>query len=294
MKWRDRKQSTNVDDRRTSSGGSSRRGLPSIGTIMFLLPMIKPLLKSKLGLAVVGIGAVAYFSGFNPLSSLMGGGSKPANEAADNEQAAFIKTVMADTEAVWGKIFAQAGERYPAPQLVLYRGGTRSGCGPAQSGMGPFYCPEDKKVYVDLAFFDDLKRKHGAGGDFAQAYVLAHEVGHHIQNMEGTLDKVQLAKRRVSGGKENQLQVMVELQADCYAGVWAYQAQKQFKILEAGDLEEALTAAASIGDDRLQKKAQGFAIPHTFTHGSSKQRVEWFSRGVKTGMMRDCNTFAAR
>ncbi len=153
MKWRDRKQSTNVDDRRSRSGGSSgRRGLPSIGTIMFLLPMIKPLLKSKLGLAVVGIGAVAYFSGFNPLSSLTGGGSKPANEAADNEQAAFIKTVMADTEAVWGKIFAQAGDRYPAPQLVLYRGGTSSGCGPARSGMGPFYCPEDQKVYVDLSF----------------------------------------------------------------------------------------------------------------------------------------------
>ncbi len=294
MKWRDRKQSTNVDDRRNSSGGGSRRGLPSIGTIMFLLPMIKPLLKSKLGLAVVGIGAVAYFSGFNPLSSLTGGGAKPANEAADNEQAAFMKTVMADTEAVWGKVFAQAGERYPAPQLVLYRGGTSSGCGPAQSGMGPFYCPSDSKVYVDLAFFDDLKNTHGAGGDFAQAYVLAHEIGHHIQNMEGTLDKVQQAKRRVSGGKENQLQVMVELQADCYAGIWANQAQKQFKMLEAGDLEEALTAAASIGDDRLQEKAQGFAIPHTFTHGSSKQRVEWFSRGVKTGMMRDCNTFAVR
>ena len=293
MKWRDRRQSTNVDDRRSRSGSSSgRRGLPSIGTIMFLLPMIKPLLKSKLGLAVVGIGAVAYFSGFNPLSSLTGGGAKPANETADNEQAAFMKTVMADTEAVWEKIFAQAGERYPAPQLVLYRGGTSSGCGPARSGMGPFYCPEDQKVYVDLSFFDDLKRKHGAGGDFAQAYVLAHEIGHHIQNMEGTLDKVQQAKRRVSGGKENQLQVMVELQADCYAGVWANQAQKQFKILEAGDLEEALTAAASIGDDRLQKQAQGFAIPHTFTHGSSKQRVEWFARGVKSGMMRDCNTFA--
>jgi len=292
MKWRDRKQSTNVDDRRSSSGRSGGgRGLPSIGTIMFILPMLKPLLKSKLGLAVLGIGAVVYFSGFNPLSSLTGGGSKPANEAVDNEQAAFMKTVMADTEAVWGKIFAQAGERYPAPGLVLYRGGTRSGCGPASAGMGPFYCPEDKKIYVDLAFFRDLETKHGASGDFAQAYVLAHEVGHHIQNMEGTLDKVQQAKRRVSGGKENQLQVMVELQADCYAGVWAHQAQKQFKILEEGDLEEALTAAASIGDDRLQKQAQGFAIPHTFTHGSSKQRVEWFARGVKSGMMRDCNTF---
>ena len=290
MKWRDRRQSTNVDDRRHSSGGG-RRGLPSVGTIMFLLPMLKPLLKSKLGLAVLGIGAVIYFSGFNPLSSLTGGGSKPTDIAADDEQAAFMKTVMADTEAVWGKIFSQAGERYPAPELVLYRGGTSSGCGPARAGMGPFYCPEDRKVYVDLAFFTDLKIKHGAGGDFAQAYVLAHEVGHHIQNMEGTLDKDQKAKQRVSGNKDNQLQVMVELQADCYAGLWANQAQKQFKMLEAGDLEEALTAAASIGDDRLQKQAQGFVIPHTFTPGSSKQRVEWFAKGVKSGMMRDCNTF---
>ena len=289
MKWRDRKQSTNVDDRRTSSGRSGGRGLPSIGTLMFLWPLLKPLLKSKLGLAVVGVGAAAYF--FMPSIIGMGGSSKPTDAKADDVQAAFIKTVHADTEKVWSNIFAQAGERYPAPELVLYRGGTSSGCGPARSGMGPFYCPEDQKVYVDLVFFRDLKNKHGAGGDFAQAYVLAHEIGHHIQNMEGTLDKVQQAKRRVSGGKENQLQVMVELQADCYAGVWAHQAQKQFKMLEAGDLEEALTAAASIGDDRLQKQAQGFAIPHTFTHGSSKQRVEWFSRGVKSGLMRDCNTF---
>ncbi len=290
MKWRDRKQSTNVDDRRSSSGGlGGGRGLPSIGTLMFLWPLLKPLLKSKLGLAVVGVGAAAYF--FMPSIIGMGGSSKPANEAADNDQAAFIKTVHADTEQVWGKIFAQAGERYPAPELVLYRGGTSSGCGPARAGMGPFYCPGDKKVYVDLVFFNDLKSKHGAGGDFAQAYVLAHEIGHHIQNMEGTLDKVQRAKQRVKGSEENQLQVMVELQADCYAGVWANQAQKQFKILEEGDLEEALTAAASIGDDRLQKQSQGFAIPHTFTHGSSKQRVEWFAKGVKSGMMRDCNTF---
>ena len=291
MKWRDRKQSTNVDDRRSSSGGGGRRGLPSISTLMFLLPLIKPLLKSKLGLAVVGIGAALYFSGFNPLSSLMGGSSKPANEASDNENADFMKTVMGDTEVIWGKIFSQENARYPAPELVLYRGGTDSRCGPARAGMGPFYCPEDKKVYVDLSFFKELKIKHGAGGDFAQAYVLAHEVGHHIQNMEGTLDKVQRAKQRASGNKGNQIQVRVELQADCYAGVWTHHIQKQFGAIEAGDLEEALTAAASIGDDRLQKQAQGFAIPHTFTHGSSKQRVEWFAKGVKSGLMKDCNTF---
>jgi len=291
MKWRDRKQSTNVDDRRSKSGGGGRRGLPSIGTIIFLLPMIKPLLKSKLGLAVVGIGAVAYFSGFNPLSSLTGGGGKPANEAKDNEQAAFIKTVHADSEAVWTDIFASAGARYEEPILVLYRGTTRSGCGTAQAAMGPFYCPADHKVYIDLAFYKELQNKFGASGDFAQAYVLAHEIGHHIQNLEGTLDKVEHAKRRISGGKANQLQVKTELQADCYAGVWAHHAQKKFNMLEKGDLEEALRAAHSIGDDNIQKKSQGFVVPHSFTHGSSKQRVEWFARGVKNGDLRDCQTF---
>lgn len=289
MKWRDRRQSSNVDDRRGSSGRSGGgRGLPSIGTLMFLWPIIKPLLRSKMGLAVVGLGAAAYFMA----PSFMGGSSsKVADKAADDEQAAFISTVLADTETVWNNIFKQAGVRYPAPKLILYRGATRSGCGPADARMGPFYCPGDQSVYVDLSFFNDLKYKHGAGGDFAQAYVLAHEVGHHIQNLEGTLDKVQHAKQRVRGSHKNALQVKVELQADCYAGVWAHYQQKLFGALEPGDLEEALTAAASIGDDRLQKQAQGFAIPHTFTHGSSKQRVEWFARGVKNGRIQDCQTF---
>ena len=157
--------------------------------------------------------------------------------------------------------------------------------------MGPFYCPADEKIYVDLSFFDELRSKHGAGGDFAQAYVLAHEIGHHVQNKEGTIAQVQQAKANVDSKQGNALQVKVELQADCFAGVWANHAHKRFNILEEGDLEEALTAAASIGDDRLQKKAQGFAIPHTFTHGTSKQRVEWFTRGVNSGQIQDCNTF---
>lgn len=288
MKWRDRKQSSNVDDRRSSSGGRGGRGLPSVGTLMFLWPLVKPLLKSKMGMAVVGIGAAVYFLA----PQFMGGGSSDvANEAADNENAAFIKTVKADTETVWGKIFQQAGQRYPAPELVLYRGATNSGCGAADSRMGPFYCPGDRKVYVDLSFFNDLKHKHGAGGDFAQAYVVAHEIGHHIQNIEGTLDKVQRAKQSVRGEQGNALQVKVELQADCYAGIWAHYQHKLHDALEPGDLEEALNAAAAIGDDRLQKQAQGFAIPHTFTHGSSKQRVEWFARGVKNGRIQDCQTF---
>ena len=263
--------------------------MPSLGTLLFLWPLIKPLFRSKAGIAIVGIGAAAYFF----LPSFIGGGSSvPVDETRDQEQAAFIKTVMADTEKVWSDIFAQAGARYPAPILVLYRGGTQSGCGPASSGMGPFYCPRDQKVYVDLSFFDDLERRHGAGGDFAQAYVLAHEIGHHIQNMQGTLTEIQRAKQRARGGRANQLQVRVELQADCYAGIWAHHAQDKFNILEEGDLEEALNAAASIGDDRLQKQAQGFAIPHTFTHGTSRQRAEWFARGFKTGVLEDCDTFS--
>jgi uncharacterized protein len=294
MRWRNRKQSSNVDDRRHDSG--VRGGLPSVGTILFFLPVIKKLLRTKTGLAVLGLVVVAYLGGFLDLSSLTGGGgNRLVDEQADNEQAAFIKTVLADTEAVWSKVFTQAGARYPAPVLVLYRGSTVSGCGSASARMGPFYCPEDRKVYVDLGFFDDLKHEHGAGGDFAQAYVLAHEIGHHIQNLEGTLEQVQKAQQRVLGdARKNQLQVRLELQADCYAGIWANHADKQFDILEAGDLEEALVAAASIGDDRLQKQAQGFAIPHTFTHGSSKQRVEWFARGVKGGRLSDCGTFGER
>jgi predicted metalloprotease len=291
MKWRNRRQSSNVDDRRSQGGTGG--GLPSVGTILVFWPLIKRLLGSKFGLAIVGIGAVAYFGGFLDLSSFMGGDSYSViDEQADDEQAAFIKTVLADTEAVWSAVFAQAGRRYPAPTLVLYRGSTVSGCGSASARMGPFYCPQDQRVYVDLGFFQDLEKKHGAGGDFAQAYVLAHEVGHHIQNLEGTLDQVQMAKQKVMGeAKKNQLQVRLELQADCYAGIWANRAHKQFDILEAGDLEEALLAAASIGDDRLQKQARGFAIPHTFTHGSSKQRAEWFARGVKNGRLSDCDTF---
>lgn len=293
MRWRNRQQSANVDDRR--SRGGERPRLPSIGAILFLWPVVKTLFRSKIGLAILGVAALAYFGGFIRMPFLDGGGSKVVDEEADNERAAFIKTVLADTEAVWSEIFAKAGAQYPAPTLVLYRGSTASGCGLASARMGPFYCPEDRKVYVDLGFFEDLEHEQGAGGDFAQAYVLAHEIGHHIQNLEGTLAKVQMAKQQAWGeAKQNQLQVRLELQADCYAGIWANHAQRQFDILEEGDLEEALVAAAAIGDDRLQKQARGFAIPHTFTHGSSKQRVEWFARGVKNGRLGDCDTFGAQ
>jgi len=263
------------------------RGMPSMGTIMFLWPFIQRLLKTKFGWAIIGIGAVVYFSGYNPL----GGTKTVANSAADDKQAAFIATVLNDTEEVWKTVFKQHGATYREPKMVLYRGSTASGCGHASAQMGPFYCPADEKVYLDLGFFDELSRQHNATGDFAQAYVLAHEIGHHIQNMEGTLSKVQKMKQQARGDRSsNQLQVRVELQADCYAGVWAHHAHKRFNILEQGDVEEALRAASAIGDDTLQKQAQGYVVPDAFTHGSSVQRVEWFRKGIKSGDIRTCNT----
>jgi predicted metalloprotease len=222
----------------------------------------------------------------------MGGATAPVNKAQDDKQAVFMKKVLASTEDVWKEILPKYGMRYKEPVMVLYRQGTRSGCGYAQSAMGPFYCPADQKVYLDQGFFDELARRHNAPGDFAQAYVLAHEIGHHIQNMQGTLDKVQQAKQQWRNEtKSNALQVRVELQADCYAGVWAHHAHKKFNILEQGDVEEALRAASSIGDDTLQRQTTGHVRPDAFTHGSSQQRVEWFRKGLSSGDLGQCNTF---
>ncbi len=297
MKWRGGRKSSNVEDRRATSSTGGGRGMPSMGMMVMLWPMVKPLLRTKFGWAVIGLGAAAYFSGFNPLTLVgMGGGggkSTVANEAQDNEMSEFMSTTLGYTEEVWNDVFSKHGMRYKEPKMVLYRGGTKSGCGFADSAMGPFYCPSDNKIYLDQSFFEELAKNHSAPGDFAQAYVLAHEVGHHIQNLQGTLRKVQNAKQSWGGKstKSNALQVKVELQADCYAGVWAHHAHKRFGILEKGDLEEALRAAASIGDDTLQKKSGRQVNPDGFTHGSSKQRMEWLKRGLKTGDMRECNTF---
>ena len=285
----DERESRNVDDRRASTGRSGG-GMPSMGTMMMLWPIVKPLLRSKFGMLIVGVGAAAYFMGYNPLALVgMGGGSSaPVDKVKDEKQAVFIKKVLASTEDIW----KQKLRGYKEPVMVLYRGSTRSGCGHASAQMGPFYCPADQKVYLDLGFFDELARRHNSPGDFAQAYVLAHEIGHHIQNLQGTLDKVQKAKQSWGGSsaKSNALQVKVELQADCYAGVWANHAHKRFNILEQGDIEEALQAASAIGDDTLHKQAQGYVVPDAFTHGSSAQRVDWFRKGIKSGDIKSCNT----
>jgi len=296
MRWEDREESSNIEDRRDGgfSGGSSGGGggMPSLGSIMFLWPIIRPLLGTRFGWAIIGIGALLYFKGINPLSNISGNKTPThINKKLDDKEARFMATVLRDTEIVWSDIFKAHGAKYPKPIMVLYRGATSSGCGHASSQMGPFYCPADHRVYLDLGFFDELAKKYHASGDFAEAYVLAHEIGHHVQNLQGTLDKVQRLKQHARGQKaENQLQVRVELQADCYAGVWANHADKKFNMLEEGDIEEALNAASSIGDDTLQKQAQGYVVPDSFTHGSSAQRVHWFKRGFESGDIKSCDT----
>ncbi len=205
----------------------------------------------------------------------------------------FVSRVLGSTEDVWGKIFKDMGKQYEQPPLVLFTGYTQSGCGTAQSSMGPFYCPQDHKVYIDLAFYQDMKNKLGAPGDFAQAYVVAHEVGHHVQTLFGISDKVQAERSRASEADSNALSVRMELQADCFAGIWATEADATKHILESGDIEEALNAASQIGDDHLQKRSQGYAVPDSFTHGTSAQRVKWFKQGLEAKALKDCDTFSA-
>lgn len=202
--------------------------------------------------------------------------------------------VLADTEDTWGEIFKAGGEQYREPTLVLFSGVTRSACGLGEAAMGPFYCPADQRVYIDLAFYDELRRDFGAPGDFAQAYVIAHEVGHHVQNLLGISEQVERSRRRASQAEANQLSVRLELQADCFAGVWAHRAHKARNIIEAGDVEEGLNAASAIGDDRLQRQTRGYVTPDSFTHGSSAQRVRWFKRGLTTGEPSACDTFSAK
>ncbi len=304
MKWRGRRQSDNVEDHRFQSpagagriAGMGRGG----GGLLRLLPVAIKFLGVKGTLfAALGLGALVYFGGVD-LNALLGGatnGSRPAQvqtsprqSAAEKELVDFVKVILADTEDTWSRLFQQSGKTYKEPRMVLYRDSISSACGMGQAAMGPFYCPGDQKVYLDLSFFDDLHQRHGAPGDFAQAYVIAHEVGHHIQTLLGISGKVHKAKAKVSKTDANKLSVKQELQADCFAGIWAHYADRGRKMLEQGDLEEGLGAASAIGDDRLQKQARGYVTPESFTHGSSAQRVRWFKQGFQTGKVSECNTF---
>ena len=302
MRWRNNRESSNVEDRRgtqTSDSGMSGGG----SGMLRLLPMVYKFLGFK-GTAILAVGFVGYGLFTGTLPQMLTGASvqntastathQPIKQdAAEKETAQFISVVLADTEDTWKQIFAANGKRYEDPKLVLFRDKVKSGCGFASAQTGPFYCPADKKVYIDLSFYDELSNRYNAPGDFAQAYVLAHEVGHHVQNLLGTSSKVHRAKQSVSKVKANQLSVMLELQADCYAGIWANQANRSHQILETGDVEEALGAATAIGDDHLQKQAQGYVNPDSFTHGTSKQRVKWFNMGLKSGTLSSCDTFNA-
>ncbi|MGB8699865.1 MAG: neutral zinc metallopeptidase, partial [Thermosynechococcaceae cyanobacterium] len=255
------------------------------------------------GLGMVVLALIAMFLGVDPSIVLQTVSTAPdQNQAArqsttfsaEEEQLKdFVSVVLADTEDTWQRLFQDMGPTYEEPKLVLFSGTVNSACGMAQSAMGPFYCPGDRKVYIDLSFYQDLKNLHQAPGDFAQAYVIAHEVGHHVQNTLGISGKVSRMQQQVSESQANQLSVRLELQADCFAGIWANRAQVERQILESGDIEEALNAASQIGDDRLQEQARGYATPDSFTHGSSAQRVQWFKQGFETGDLNQCNTFAA-
>ncbi len=295
MKWDDLRRSGNIEDMRAS--GPARRGIGR-GKMSMLLPVAKMLIGTKIGRIVLVVGVIAYFMGFNPLSLL--DQSQPSQQSAqvqpsakDDKTAAFVSAVLAQTEDVWNQQFAALGSQYKEPKLVLFRESVQSACGYASAQVGPFYCPADNKVYLDLGFFDELSRRHDAPGDFAQAYVIAHEIGHHVQNLVGTLDKSHKAKQMaLNDSKSNAIQVKVELQADCYAGIWAHHVNAKGSIIEEGDIAEALNAASAIGDDTLQKKAQGYVVPDAFTHGSSSERMQWFKRGFDSGDIRVCSTGA--
>jgi len=299
VRWRGNRKSHNVEDRRGMK--VSRSGVSGRGGLFRLLPVVYKLLGFK-GTAIAVIGVVVYGLLSGNLTQMLGTSSFQGNipkastqpvkqSAAEKEMVEFISVVLADTEDTWKELFKQKGKQYQTPKLVLFRNKVNSGCGGASAQMGPFYCSLDNKVYLDLSFYDDLRERYKAPGDFAQAYVIAHEIGHHVQNLLGTSDKVHKAKQRLNEVKANQLSVKLELQADCYAGIWAHQANRSRQILESGDIEEGLKAASAIGDDQLQKQSQGYVNPDSFTHGSSKQRVKWFNVGLNNGTLSECNTF---
>ncbi|MCK8782850.1 zinc metallopeptidase [Roseomonas sp. NAR14] len=295
MRLEGERESGNVEDRR-GAGGFSRGGIVPIGG----------------GLGGLAILLIALFLGVDPRVLLPGDEPAPQTQQVDRrappgsapgqqqgggtEDPArrFVAQILGSTEDVWKDVFRQAGRQYRDPTLVLYSGMTQSGCGTAQAQVGPFYCPLDQKLYIDLGFFREMQERLGAPGDFARAYVIAHEVGHHVQNQLGTLQRVDELRQRVDRADSNALSVRVELQADCYAGVWAARANAERNILEQGDIEQGMNAASAVGDDRLQRRSQGYAVPESFTHGSSAQRVNWFRRGLQSGDPRQCDTFGAQ
>lgn len=296
MKWEGNRESDNVEDRREDGGGGGESG--SGGGFGF-------------GARGIGIGSIViallggWVFGVNPLTilSLLSGGSPPAQvqqqrpanrPPADDQMAKFVSTVLADTEDVWTDVFSKGGASYVKPRLVLFRGATQTACGQGQAAMGPFYCPGDQKVYIDLGFYETLKNRLGAPGEFAQAYVIAHEVGHHVQNLLGISAKMDQMRGRVNKVEYNVLSVKLELQADCFAGVWAHNANNARHIIENGDVESAMNAAAKIGDDALQRANGGAVVPESFTHGTSAQRQHWFDTGYQTGSVKACDTFGSR
>lgn len=306
MRWKTGRRSQNLEDRRSLGGypvfptdigprrNPGRIGRRSLGG----------------GLGTIVLLLAAFYFGVDPDVFLSGNGTSPIPsggapssygpplsmsppEEVEDELADFVSVVLADTEDTWHPLFRKMDGSYIEPKLVLFTNVVRSACGLAEAAMGPFYCPADQKVYIDLAFYEELRSRFGAPGDFAQAYVIAHEVGHHVQNLMGITDRVQAAQRRTSEGDRNRLSVRLELQADCFAGVWAHHAERARQILEAGDVEEALRAAAAIGDDRLQQQSRGYVTQDSFTHGSSHQRTRWFRRGMEEGKIDACDTFSA-
>lgn len=286
MKWKGNRESENIEDRRGGIGGSGLGG-------------------RSVGIGTIAIALIAsYFFGIDPgtVLNLLSGGSPISQQQtapesgsgapAEDEMTRFVSTVLADTEDSWTELFRASGATYVAPKLVLFTGSTPTACGSGDAATGPFYCPEDQKVYIDLDFYRLMRERFKVSSDFAQAYVIAHEVGHHVQNLMGISRKVDQARRSASPKQANALSVRLELQADCFAGVWANHANQARHILEGGDVESALKAATAIGDDALQKQAQGYVVPDSFTHGTSAQRVHWFQRGIDQGKVNDCNTFS--
>jgi predicted metalloprotease len=293
MDWKGGRRSNNIDDLRSSPGAAG-----GIGLVALAFRFIPFLIRTSVGRWILLLCALAWggakLLGVDPLqvSTQPNTSERTQLSAKDQELGEFVSVVLANTEDVWTRLFRQQGAEYQPPRLVLFRNSVNSACGFAQSAMGPFYCPGDKRVYIDLSFYEDMKNQLGAPGDFAQAYVIAHEVGHHVQNLMGISKKVQAAERQLSKVEANRLSVKQELQADCFAGIWGHYANKDFRMIEDGDLEEALNAASAIGDDNLQQKSQGHVRPESFTHGTSKQRMEWFKRGMENGSIKDCDTFS--